>query len=200
MTVDLDAVVQEFRMPKAVAITGRTSSITNSFINSIIPVVPPTRDELLAALRILEMTDGVRCAYCADPHTEWDHLRPLVMGKQPTGYISEIHNLVPSCGKCNQSKGNKGWETWMFGHARLSPSTRGVEGLTALADRLRIYERWAEPTKIDFAELAGPEQWRQHWENHRQIVEQMKKAQVLATEIREMVRANYLQIAPTRDG
>jgi hypothetical protein len=31
-----------FRMPNQVAITGRASSITNSFINSIIPVVEPT--------------------------------------------------------------------------------------------------------------------------------------------------------------
>ena len=42
-----------------------------------------------------------------------DHLRPLVKDKEPTGYISEIHNLVPSCGKCNQSKGNKEWKAWM---------------------------------------------------------------------------------------
>jgi hypothetical protein len=30
----------------------------------------------------------------------------LVEEKEPIGYISEIRNLVPVCGKCNQSKGN----------------------------------------------------------------------------------------------
>jgi len=38
----------------------------------------------------------LQCSYCGTPATEWDHLRPLVMNKKPTGYISEIHNLVPA--------------------------------------------------------------------------------------------------------
>lgn len=185
-------------MPKAVAITGRTSSITNSFINAIIPVVPPTPDEVVTALEILGMSDRVRCAYCGDPHTEWDHLRPLVVGKQPTGYISEIHNLVPACGKCNQSKGNKSWEAWMFGPAALSPKTRGVPNLSTMAERLAEYELWAEPTRLDFAALAGPDLWGQHWVHHARIVDLMKEAQALAVEIREQVKATYLEVAPTR--
>src|SRR6478609_11845284 len=107
-----------FTMPRPVAITGRTSSITNSFINSIIPVVVPTRDEVKCALKILGMEERVDCAYCGDPYTEWDHLRPLVVDKRPTGYISEIHNLVPACGKCNQSKGNKSWKAWIQSTAK----------------------------------------------------------------------------------
>ncbi len=34
-----------FRMPTPVKITGRTSSITNAFVNGIIPVIEPTDDE-----------------------------------------------------------------------------------------------------------------------------------------------------------
>ena len=198
MAVDPDAVLREFRMPKAVSITGRTSSITNSFINAIIPVVPPTREEVRQALEILGMSESVRCAYCADPRTEWDHLRPLVIDKQPTGYISEIHNLVPACGKCNQSKGNQRWQVWLFGPARLSPATRGVSGLSELADRLRTYEAWAEPTKLDFAALAGPALWEQHWAHHARIVDHMREAQSLAARIREQVKTTYLAVAPTR--
>src|SRR5689334_15042184 len=82
-----------FKMPKPVKITGRASSITNSFINGIIPVVFTTNEEVQTALSILGMLESVRCAYCGDAYTEWDHLRPLVLGKKPTGYISEIHNL-----------------------------------------------------------------------------------------------------------
>ena len=97
-------------MPTPVKIMGRTSSITNSFVNSIIPVIEPTEQQIKRALRILEIDpQSVVCAYCGDRSTEWDHLNPLVSNKQPTGYISEIANLVPACGKCNQSKGNKPW-------------------------------------------------------------------------------------------
>lgn len=97
--------LEVFQMPTPMKILGRSSSITNAFINSIIPVIYPTEDNVREALKILEMdVDGVSCAYCGDKPTEWDHLRPLVLKQRPTGYISEIHNLVPACGKCNQSK------------------------------------------------------------------------------------------------
>src|SRR4051812_27975243 len=103
-----------FRMPSVQTMVSRKSSITNAFVNAIIPVVPPTVAEIAEALRILGMeAEDVRCAYCGDKSTEWDHLRPLVKARRPTGFISEIGNLVPACGKCNQSKGNSGWESWM---------------------------------------------------------------------------------------
>ena len=85
-----------FRMPSVQTMVSRKSSITNAFVNSLIPVIPPTLEEIDQALQILGLEpDNVRCAYCGDPRTEWDHLRPLVLRLRPTGYISEIANLVP---------------------------------------------------------------------------------------------------------
>jgi hypothetical protein len=179
-------------MPSPVRIAGRTSSITNSFINGIIPIVVPTSDEVRAALEILEMLEQVTCAYCGDVYTEWDHLRPLVVNKQPTGYISEIHNLVPSCGKCNQSKGNKHWRDWMFGPAVLSPKTRGKADLEERADRLTAYETWMPPTRLNFEELVGSETWALHWKNYEQIINLMREAELTATKIRETIKSTYL--------
>ena len=65
-----------FAMPKAVRITGRSSSITNSFVNGIVPIIRPTPQQIDEALALLGMEDVV-CAYCGDMATEWDHLRPL---------------------------------------------------------------------------------------------------------------------------
>ena len=138
------------------------------------------------------MLDEVSCAYCGDRHTEWDHLRPLVVNKQPTGYISEIHNLVPACGKCNQSKGNKYWREWMFGPAELSPKRRGTPDLDQRADRLTAYEAWMPPTQLDFEELVGSETWALHWDNYRKIINLMREAEVTATKIREAIRTTYL--------
>ena len=126
-----------FGMPRPVKITGRTSTITNSFVNAIIPVVEPTDDEILSVLRVLDMdATDVRCAYCGDPSTEWDHLEPIVSEKRPTGYISEIANLVPACGKCNQSKSGRRWRDWIQGPAALSPKTRGIQDLQERIERL----------------------------------------------------------------
>ncbi|BDY05122.1 HNH endonuclease [Ferrimonas sp. YFM] len=173
-----------FKMPNAVSITGRTSSITNSFVNGIIPTIKPSESEIIEALAILGMSDkSICCSYCGESYTEWDHLRPLVINKKPTGYISEIHNLVPSCGKCNQSKGNKRWDEWIFSDAPLSPKSRKVIDIRKRVLALKRYESWKTPTKLDFESIVGVEVWTKHWDNCRQIENQMKESQKLAAKI-----------------
>jgi len=175
-------------MPTPMKITGRSSSITNAFINSIIPVIAPSEEQVKKALSVLGMEKGdFQCSYCGAQASEWDHLRPLVIDKKPTGYISEIHNLVPSCGKCNQSKGNKPWRTWMFSEARLSPKSRGIHNLEERAARLEAYENWEKPTKVDFVKIVGKEKWDRHWKNWEKIQESMREAQLLANEINKEV-------------
>jgi hypothetical protein len=176
------------QLPIAMTVTGRSSSITNAFINAIIPVVEPTAEEELEALRILGMDpEDIRCSYCGDKSTEWDHLRPIISNQEPTGYITEIVNLVPSCGKCNQSKGKSHWRTWMESSARLSPRSRNVADLSARMERLEAYEKWRKPTKIDFASLVGPEMWERHRQNWKDVLTMLKKSQELANEIRAIV-------------
>ncbi|WP_300181685.1 HNH endonuclease [uncultured Aliivibrio sp.] len=181
-----------FRMPKPVNISGRSSSITNSFINGIIPVVKPTESEIKEALLILNMDDEtISCSYCGDAYTEWDHLRPLVMAQKPTGYISEIHNLVPSCGKCNQSKGNKNWREWMLSDAPKSPKSRLIEDLDARVLALDKYELWKTPTKMNFEGVVGEDVWAAHWANWQKVQDLMKESQVLASEINKKVALAY---------
>ncbi len=133
------------------------------------------------------MVDRVSCAYCGDPSTEWDHLLPLVVGQRPTGYISDIHNLVPACGKCNQSKGNKHWREWMLGSARLSPTSRQTPDIVERMQRLEEFERWAQPTIFDFAAVVDPTLWEQHWVNHGVVIETMKHAEITAAAIRAQI-------------
>lgn len=152
-----------FKMPKPVKVAGLSSSVTKSFVNGIIPCIKPTEEEVLDALETLgETSCNVRCAYCGDVCTKWDHLNPLIYKKTPTGYISEIRNLVPSCSKCNQSKGNREWREWIVSDASLSPKTRGVPNLHERIERLERYEEAFKPMKIDFRELVGNELWDEH--------------------------------------
>ncbi len=64
----------------------------------------PTEEQVKEALSTLDMLYHYQCSYCGAIATEWDHLRPLVLNKKPTDYISEIHNLVPACGKLQPIK------------------------------------------------------------------------------------------------
>ena len=174
-----------FSMPRPVKITGRISSITNAFVNAVIPVIVPSIEEIEKALAILGMEPGdVRCAYCGDRATEWDHLRPLVLKRRPTGFISEIANLVPACGKCNQSKGNKPWRDWIVSAAKLSPKGRGVEGIEERTTRLEEYERWQLPTKGDFGSIVGAAEWEQYWDLCEAVNEELRQAQVVAETLR----------------
>lgn len=186
-----------FQMPStaiAKAISARSSSITAAFVSSILPIIQPTDDEILEALRILEMEpDNVRCAYCGDDSTEWDHLRPIVTDQRPTGFISEIRNLVPSCGKCNQSKGKSHWREWMLGSAKRSPKTRRVADLNARVERLESYERWGNLTPIDFTSIVPHDLWQEHWSNMRRLHDEMKSAQEVALRVRQTIENKLLQ-------
>ena len=177
-----------FQMPSPMKIKGRTSSITNAFVNSIIPSIYPTDEEIVEALGILGMNpSSVKCAYCGDASTEWDHLRPIVRNKQPTGYISEIGNLVPACGKCNQSKGNKDWRVWMVSAAPLSPKSKGVPDVETRMSRLEAYEQWKPRDPISFASIVGEESWNRHWGNHEAVIEAMRDSQELADDIKSEI-------------
>lgn len=183
-----------FSMPTTIAITARLPSITNAFVSSIIPVVPPTQAEVDAALDLLGMATAPACVYCGDPWTEWDHLRPLVVDRRPTGYISEIDNLVPACGKCNQSKGNREWQTWIVSAAARSPKTRQISDLDQRIERLATYEASTKPKRLNFHEIVGSDAWDQHWSHLDIIAEHMKTAQAHAVGLRSTIRAAHLSM------
>lgn len=188
-----------FRMPMVQTAVSRKSSITNAFVSAIIPAIVPTTEEIIEALAILQIdpTD-LRCAYCGDRATEWDHLRPLVQDKRPTGFVSEIANLVPSCGKCNQSKGNKPWRTWILSTAKQSPTGRMCKGTDKRIARLEAFECWREPTVIDFESILGRDEWRQYWALCDAVNEELRRCHETAQAIRSRVR-DAMQNTPPSD-
>jgi hypothetical protein len=177
-----------FWMPSVQTMVSRKSSITNAFVNAVIPTVPPTVDEIDKALTILGMepTD-VRCAYCGDKATEWDHLRPLVANRRPTGYISEIANLVPACGKCNQSKGGSDWRKWILGKAKLSPTGRRLPNIPDRVATLERYEQWRPPTKVDFESIIGRDQWEHYWSLCEGVIDELRQCQEHADALRAKI-------------
>lgn len=185
---------EAFQMPAVQTMVSRKSSITNAFVNALIPVIEPSHEEIEDALKVLGMTlDRVVCAYCGDRMTEWDHLRPIVKDKRPTGYISEIANLVPACGKCNQSKGNKDWRKWMRSTtARHSPTARGKTDVAARIERLEAYELWRPPTQIDIPAIIGKDEWDAYWQLWEKVNADLRQYQEVANTLRQKI-ANSLR-------
>lgn len=177
------------RFRKPLKITSRTSSVTNGFVQAIIPSVEPTAAETDEALAVLGMTRAtIECIYCGATATDWDHLQPLVRGKRPTGYINEVRNLVPSCGPCNQSKSGADWRRWIEGTARNAPRTKGVVDLPDRIARLERFVAWAKREPLALRELAGPELWDSYWQRLSEIEQAMHRAQVQAVALQTAIR------------
>ena len=170
---------------KPLKITSRTSSVTNGFVQAILPDFPPTAEQRDALFAVLGIDAGdIRCVYCGDKATDWDHLQPLVKGKRPTGHLTDYRNLVPACGRCNQSKGGHHWRSWMSGKAMNSPAARGVADLDARIARLEDFESWASAAPVDFIEIVGPERWTAYWDRLSRIEALMREAQEEAASLR----------------
>lgn len=182
----------DFKAPgKRVKLTGRTSTLRGLFIVTLTPYVEPTDDEVDEALSILKMGRGrVTCAYCGGNKSEWDHFRPVVRDLAPTGYITEIANLVPACGKCNQSKSGSDWKKWITGSAAQSPSrkldTASLHGKIAC---LEDFERWREPVRIDYKSVLGTDRWNQHMNHLENVLSVLTAAEQEALHLRSDVQA-----------
>jgi hypothetical protein len=180
-----------FKMPGGSTITGRATSIRNVFVAAIVPIVRPRAEEIRRVLEILKLDPSdLKCSYCGDKASEWDHLQPLVKAGKPTGYPSSIRNLVPSCGKCNQSKGSTHWKAWMRGIARHSPSARKIADIENRIDRLEQLESWANCVPLNVKDLVSPSLWEQYYALQADILNKMRDAQKLAIEIAREIKAS----------
>lgn len=175
---------------RPLTITSRTSSITNSFVQAILPSIEPSEKERNEAYKILEINpQKITCVYCGARATDWDHLRPLVRNKRPTGYINDVRNRVPSCAPCNQSKGAADWWKWMHSAARGSPRTKGVRDIKLRMKRLERFEKWGRVEPLPLRDLVGPKKWDAYWSDLDVIVKKMFEAQAHAARVRALVLA-----------
>lgn len=174
-----------FQAPGGESIGARASAMRSAFARSLIPNVPPSDHELAEAFSILKLdADDLRCVYCGDRATEWDHFYPVMRNGRPTGYLTRIQNLVPSCGKCNQSKGNRDWKDWMTSSAPLSPTTRGVEKLSQRIKRLQSFEAWGAEAAVDFEAVLGSDDMKQHNDKLNEILSLMAEAEAHSKALR----------------
>jgi hypothetical protein len=178
----------DFNPPgKPPKLTGRRSTLTGLFVTTLTPYIEPSDAEVDKALSVLGMQrGGCVCAYCGGAKSEWDHFRAVVKDRKPTGYITEIANLVPACGKCNQSRGNKDWRDWMLGSAAQSPTTRGIQGIPDRIARLEAFEKWRKPVRIDYAALGKEHDWTLHITNLERVLKLLEEAEAHATKLRSL--------------
>ena len=176
------------KFPKPLKITSRTSTITNAFVQAVIPFAQPSETELNLSLSHLGISpSNITCCYCGEKATGWDHLRPLVKNKKPTGFVSDYKNLVPCCAICNSSKGGYYWKEWINGSEKKSPRARRVVDLDERIHKLEQFEKWGQINPLAISELADEGPLNEYWEALDDIKLRMNKAQKQATLIREQI-------------
>jgi len=75
------------------------------------------------------------CVFCgASPIERWDHLIPVSRGGDTV-----LGNVVPACGRCDDSKRDLPFEVWALSSAPNSPGTPGVPDLDQRLARIREY-------------------------------------------------------------
>lgn len=174
-----------YQPPGGESIGARASAMRSAFVRSLIPNVPPSESELAEAFSLLKLdAEDLRCVYCGNRSTEWDHFYPVMRDGQPTGYLTRIQNLVPACGKCNQSKGNRDWKDWMTSSAPLSPATRGVTRLSQRMRRLQSFEAWGAEAIVDFEASLGSDAMKRHNDYLKQILSLMTEAETHSKALR----------------
>jgi hypothetical protein len=93
-----------------------------------------------SSAQLLKLTDhfmrdgNVLCIYCDKQFaTRWDHLHPVSKGGD-----SSPGNLVPACGRCDDSKQDRTIDEWAAGTSKHRPSAARLD---AIRQRLVDYQK-----------------------------------------------------------
>lgn len=183
--------IRHLSAPTIKTITGRSSAIRAAFIKAIIPEIKPTEEEIDACLAHLPHTQsGKYCSYCGTIEaTEWDHFRAVTEKQEPTGYITDIYNLVPACGKCNQSKGNKPWEFWIKTQAANAPGGRSdVKNLNEIIANLSSFQNWSDQLRFKMSDqFLNGQEVKSYLKECEDLINTLSDYQKKATQLKEKV-------------
>jgi hypothetical protein len=174
-------------LPNATTYSAKTSTITKAFADAIAPSRYPTQEEYDEYIKIFPLNEGAKtCAYCGGAFRYYEHFRPIVKDKQPTGYGSDIYNLVPSCNDCNEKKRGEGWREFMETRKKVASDISAHDERVC---RLERFEEWGNERviKIDYEELIGKETWKKYQEDRDRIHTMLRECHELQKEIRKSV-------------
>lgn len=178
----------KFKMPTKSDLKGRSSTISNAFAISVTPFIRPSNEELEEYYRLLDIEEG-QCAYCLGFGNGKDHLKPLVSNGMPTGYITDIHNLVPCCQRCNSSKGSKQFQNWYKSQENLA-RLRGLGLSDEIIERrytiISEYEKKV-PAPIDYEAIVGHELWEEYKKRRIKLLQELNENQRFCDQLSEMV-------------
>jgi hypothetical protein len=101
------------------------------------------KEDLLRLTQHFVRDGAVHCIYCGDSlASRWDHLHPVSKGGD-----SSPGNLVPACGRCDDSKQDRTIAEWAASRSKHRPSAERVK---AIESRLAEYRQAFTYSARDF--------------------------------------------------
>jgi hypothetical protein len=170
----------------------RSTTIVHAFASAIAPAEELAVPRLAEAIRLLgqDPAGDMSCVYCDRPAETWDHLVALVHAGEMSGYGHTIGNLVPACGDCNSKRGNREWRSW------LSARRDDGDGRATRIDRYVAFCGSALRGTEDL-KRAAPEQMERYAAIRGRVLELLKEADKVASEIRAIAIDASVRTPPT---
>ncbi|MGN0542185.1 MAG: HNH endonuclease [Acutalibacteraceae bacterium] len=180
--------ISNYKMPAKADLKGRSSTISNAFAISVTPYVRPSEEEISDYYNLLGINEG-QCAYCLGDGNGKDHLKPLVKDGMPTGYITDIHNLVPCCQRCNSSKGSKSFKEWYMSKENvLRLKNLGLSD-KVIEERFKTLSRYEAkiPTPIDYEKIVGKELWDEYKTRRAEMLKMLNDNQEFCDKLSQII-------------
>lgn len=183
-----------FKMPSKGDLRSRTSTISNAFVSSITPWIYPKSEEVIGIYDKFGIVEG-QCAYCLQyGANSVDHYKCLVIRSEPSGYITDIDNLVPCCQKCNSAKGSKSFEDWYDDDrtkARLNEL--GMTDAQIKERRDIIVNAMKDIKRYDYRQIVGEEKWNEFIERRKKLNALLKENQSFCDELSKEITEYVLK-------
>ncbi len=170
----------------------RWTTINHAFASAL--SVPDKYDinKVSEAIKVLgqDPDKDLLCVYCKNPAQTWDHIKSLVSKSQYSGNGHQIGNLVPCCTPCNSEKISTDWKEFI--DKKENDSSIKAETIERIEKYIHDYTTTFSfnidnEYKIELQNLQLIKE---------QIFELMKKADIQATAIRNLIRNKQLQQTP----
>lgn len=169
---------KRFKLPTKANLKGRSSTISNAFAISITPYLYPTTKEINWFYASLSIQEG-QCAYCLGDANAMDHIKPLVTNGLPTGYITDIHNLVPCCSACNSSKGKKDFSEWYLSQNNIDRLHKKGLDDEEIQNRYKVIINYinhiGEP--LNYQEIVGDDLWNEYLSRRKDLIAALRENQ-----------------------
>lgn len=169
----------------------RGSSLRIQFKDTI------TEADIENALKILGMTaKDIRCVYCGNKATTWDHFYGLVKDKEPRIRSSSIYNFVPCCHRCNFTRGTESWEEWIDA-LKSRGAWWGIQKTeNKRLARLRKYQNKSRRIKdLSPTKVFKKDTWNQYKNICERVIKLLKEADTVASKLDQQLEQWILRSA-----